>query len=259
MAQLARETLHVDVRVDQAYNVVLDHLLAAFRESGPSDFYFSALTAPPPPGTCMVYSARTSGFFSSGSAFGPPGAQIDAGPLSVQVGNATAPAPANDGFPGTFYALLGSQGSPGLAPTPSLLNTGPFTLIGSGFRVMLESAAAITWTNRDQVNQIDRAKDLALTWTAVQGANRGVVIVGTSELVSHNGSSGFVCVAPPGATTFSVPSYVLMALPASDGEAYRVARISLGDVPLTSAATLPGYDRSYLGVSNWSSKTAVIR
>jgi uncharacterized protein (TIGR03437 family) len=71
-AQLTRETVRIDVKVAQPYDVVLDGLLATFRNNAPSEFFFSALTAPPPLGTCTVYSGSADRIQSLDSPFALP-------------------------------------------------------------------------------------------------------------------------------------------------------------------------------------------
>jgi uncharacterized protein (TIGR03437 family) len=260
-AQLARENLRVDVKVPQPYDVTMDHLLAAFRNSSASDFYFSALTAPPPLGTCTAYGGSTKSMFTNSSPFGPPGTQLNpGGPLRVEAGSTSVSVPTTSGFEGTFYSLLGAQNPLGFASPPTLLNNGPFTLMGGAFRAALDNATPMNWTNRDQVREMDRTKDLLLTWESAPGPSRGVAIIGVSARVSGNAASGFLCLAPSGATSFTVPAYVLTALPVNEsGDFFASTQLSLVNMPLTSGASLPGFDYSFLGVSNWSSKTAVTK
>ncbi len=267
IAQLARETLRVDVGVQQPYDVTLDHLLATFRDNVASDFYFSALTAPPPLGTCTVYSGNADRAFSNDSPFGPPGSQVNPGSqLKVEVAAASAKAASRTGYEGTFYALLGAQNPLGVPSPPPILNSGPFTLSGPGsavvaaFRAVLDNVSSLGWTNRDQVREIDRVKDLLLTWSAAPGSARGVLITGFSQRVSSNSFGGFVCLASTGATSFTVPAYVLQALPASDSrEHFASGQISIVNAPFASGAILPAFDRSFVGLSNWSSKTTVTK
>jgi uncharacterized protein (TIGR03437 family) len=261
IAQLARQNLHVDVNVSQPYDLTLDHLLAAFRNSPASDFYFNALAAPPPLGTCTTYGGGADSIFGNSSPFGPPGAQINpGGPLRVEASSASASAPVTAGYEGTFYSLLGLQGPPGTAGPPGLLNTGPFTLVGAAFRAALDNVAPLNWTNRGQITTVMRTGDLVLTWSAPPGASRAALITGFGENRSQNAVSGFVCLASPGATSFTLPSYVLAAIPASDdGGYFSSAEISLVNAPVSGTGSLPGFDASFLGMSAWSTKTVVIK
>jgi uncharacterized protein (TIGR03437 family) len=264
VAQLFREAIRVDRRTSQPYDVVLDSLLAAFRESPPSDFQFSALTALPPRGTCAVYAGAASRMIAPASAFAPPGSQLSPGsPLRVQAGAMNARVSNSSGFEGTFFALLGGQNPvQAIAPAP-LLNTGPFTLSGPGgavtaaFSAMLDNVSPVNWTNRDQVSTVRRTQDLTLTWAGSPGASRGVAIVGVSERTPSDAQAMFVCMGAEGAGSATIPAYVLGALPASAANDFAsLTRISIGNVPAGSAA-LPGFDATALGVSSWTSKTVV--
>jgi len=258
-AQLARENLRVDVNVSQPFEATLDHLLASFRDHPASDFYFSALTAPPPLGSCTNYSGSASGMFTNNSFFAPPGAQVNpGGPLRVNSGSASVSVANTGGLDGTFYALLGAQNASGLGAPPSLLNSGSFTLAASVFSAALDNVSPMNWTNRDKIREVDRARDLLLTWSAVSEQSRAVMITGFAEQTPTNSVSGFVCIAAPGTTSFTVPAYVLMSLPPSDA-ASGATRISVVNAPLAGSFDVPGFDYSFLGVSSWSSKTAVTR
>ncbi len=267
IAQLARETLRVDVNVSQPYDLVFDRVLATFRRSTPYEFYFSALTSPPPLGTCIVYAGSANRLFSNASPFGPPGGPLGPGaPLRVESGTASVNVSTSSGYEGTFYALLGKQGRPGTPSSATLLSGGPFTLSAPGnafvaaFRATLSNVNPLNWTNRDKTTEIDRTRDLLLTWATEPGSSRGVLIVGTSKRISENATSGFACLAAAGATSFTVPTYVLAALPASgETDYFASTRISLVNLPLASEGSIPGFDASYLGVSQWNSKTAVTK
>jgi hypothetical protein len=124
----------------------------------------------------------------------------------------------------------------------------------------VDSVNPVSWTNRDQITTLDRSKDLTLTWASAPPASRGVAILGLSERISNNVISGFLCLAPSSATAFTVPSYVLASLPASDANDYFFStRISVGNVPFSSSVSIPGFDATFFGVSAWTSKTAVTK
>ncbi len=259
LAQLLREEMRVDLRVLQPYDVTHDVLAATFRTESPSDYYFNAVTAMPPVGTCTVYSGAASRVFSDASQFAPRGSQINVdSPITVASGASRATAASSPGFEGTFLSVLGGQRPFDTLPPP-LLTGGPFSLSSLTFTTFLDNVNPLSWTNRDQVARVRRAEDLELRWSGDPGASRGVAILGLSEQSSGNASSGFACLAPRGATTFVVPAYVLAALPASDeAEPYASARISIGSIPLTAGPALSGFDYAFLGVSKWISKTVVI-
>lgn len=265
IGHLLREDLHVDLRVGQPYDAVADSVFATFRNEAPSDYYYNAIAAMPPLGACTVLSSSITGSIAPNSPFGPRGTQVAIGsPLTVESPARRVELPASAGFEGLFSGLIGGTNQARGVQGP-VFNAGPFALSapGSGmiaaFRASLEQAHAPNWSNRDQVSTVRRARDLTLTWSGSPGESRGTAIFGLSRRVAENASAAFLCLASPGASSFTVPSYVLAALPASSvREPYASAQISIGNVPFASAAALAGFDHSFLGVSNWSGKTVVI-
>ena len=69
------------------------------------------------------------------------------------------------------------------------------------------------WTNSGEFTEVSRGNEVAFTWTA-PGAAR-VVVAGVSVDRPGNVSGVFLCMAPAGSSSFSVPTAVLANLPAS--------------------------------------------
>src|SRR6185369_2434653 len=198
---------------EQPLDVTSDSVFATFREAVGSEFYFSGLTALPPLGTCTAYSTAASRLVSASSPLAAAGSQVNVGsPLTIESGGGNVSVPAVSGFDGSFGSLLSAM----------ILNSGSISLSTTGngpnaaFRLMLSQVNPLTWTNRDTLSGINRARDLTLTWTGAPGASRGVAIVGIGQKTSYNAGGAFLCLAPPNANSFTVPSYVLSALPDSD-------------------------------------------
>jgi hypothetical protein len=119
------------------------------------------------------------------------------------------------GIKGAFYAMLSADAIP--------LTGGKFTFTGSGgadvgaFTSTLELAnPLLTWTNQGDAATIDRTKGLHLTWT---GGNPGTyVIISGASIGSGLGTLGrYTCLASVGDGQFTVPSYILLSLPAGIG------------------------------------------
>jgi uncharacterized protein (TIGR03437 family) len=94
---------------------------------------------------------------------------------------------------------------------------GSFTFTGTGgknvgaFTSSISYTSPLAWTNSSSINAVTRASGQPITWTG--GApNTYVLIVGSSS--SNSASASFTCYAPVSAGQFTVPSYVLLALPA---------------------------------------------
>jgi hypothetical protein len=116
-------------------------------------------------------------------------------------------------------------------PIPAYFSAGAYTLSGSGgsavpvvgsFSAQLTVPADPT-TNASSFSTIDRSKDLTVTWS---GAATGdfVAISGTASVSAGLGPTptspgdAFLCIAPGSAGTFTVPSFVLEALPSTANE-----------------------------------------
>jgi uncharacterized protein (TIGR03437 family) len=159
-----------------------------------------------------------------------PRQSIDAGSALNLTGPAGARQIPRNGSPETSsgfgYDVPGDGflggGLPPLVPvTPEFLTPGNYTLDnGSGagdvgpFRASLTiPGSSIVWTNSGAFSTISRSQDLTVTWT---GGTSGVVrITGSSADPSKQAGAVFNCLAPASAGTFTVPSWVLSALPAS--------------------------------------------
>ena len=124
--------------------------------------------------------------------------------------------------------LLGGSipGLPGLPPpTPDYLAAGVYTLNnGSGGAAVGAFTASLTipanppaWTNQDALNNIPRSQDVTVSWSG--GAAGGYVgIFGSSADPVSRAGAKFACVAPASAGSFTVPSWVLSAVPASGAD-----------------------------------------
>ena len=121
------------------------------------------------------------------------------------------------GIKGAFYSAL----SAGAIPQTG----GAFTFQGSGgadvgafTSTITLSDPLLTWTNSNLATAVDRTQPLNVTWT---GGNPGsyVFITGTSTVISgqQETTAGFTCLTSADAGQFTVPSYILLALPAGSG------------------------------------------
>jgi hypothetical protein len=118
------------------------------------------------------------------------------------------------GIKGAFYAMLSTDTIP---PTG-----GTFTFTGSGgadvgpFTSTVEfSNPLLTWTNQSDAATIDRSSGLHVTWT---GGNPGTyVVIGGTSASALGGVVGYTCLASVGDGQFTVPSYILLSLPAGKG------------------------------------------
>ncbi|HSB16985.1 MAG TPA: hypothetical protein VLE22_21215, partial [Bryobacteraceae bacterium] len=124
---------------------------------------------------------------------------------------------------GAYSARLGG-GSP-FGGDPLYLDPGPYTATGTGvtdvkaFTAQLSLPAAVTWSNQDTISDIDRSKDLLITWEGGDPSTY-VTIYGASSIeVPKPAGAGFLCLERADKHQFSIPSVVLSALPATGASA----------------------------------------
>jgi uncharacterized protein (TIGR03437 family) len=117
------------------------------------------------------------------------------------------------GIKGAFYANLAAGAIP--------QSGGAFTFSGSGgadvgaFTATINFSPLLTWTNSSAAATIDRTQDLRVTWT---GGNPGTyVYIGGTSVIPPTTIAAYTCLAAVDAGQFTVPSYILSALPAGNG------------------------------------------
>ena len=126
---------------------------------------------------------------------------------------------------GSYSATLGGGTSiPGIPSTnaPLYLSKGTYTVTGPGgtdvgpFTATLNIPDPLVWSNFADVNTVNRANGLPVTWTSGDPSGN-VYIIGYSITGSANTSVGaeFVCIERNSAGRFTVPSAVLLSLPAT--------------------------------------------
>jgi hypothetical protein len=98
-------------------------------------------------------------------------------------------------------------------------------------------STTLAWTNRDPILRIDRTKPLTLNWTGAPAAST-VAVLGINSDQSSNASAVFLCVAPDGATSLTVPDYVLAGIPASRQWPQKsLAALFVGALPMAAPGT----------------------
>jgi uncharacterized protein (TIGR03437 family) len=217
----ARIAVHHSVAVTQTLDATAD-LLGTFQaqeKQGP--FNFNPLFSLPPPGTCTSYSMigdRSSDPNVSIAGMTPPsGPSLDAGLVSLSgtAGSKSTQAGTDPGTGGAY--LAGSVAQLPLTNT-AFLNPGAFLLaLAGGSDIGAGSAnftvtQPLTWTNRDQIAPIVRSSGFMATWTGADPA-ASVFIAGAGVDVPTNSTSVFLCIAAPGANSFTVPADVLANVP----------------------------------------------
>ncbi len=119
------------------------------------------------------------------------------------------------GIKGAFFAMLPDGAIPQSGGSFTFTGTGGAD-VGAFSSTITFTNPLLTWTNQSAAATVDRSKDLTVTWS---GGNAGsyVFISGVSTSVSARLTLGFTCMEKADAGKFTVPSYILSALPAGPG------------------------------------------
>jgi hypothetical protein len=117
------------------------------------------------------------------------------------------------------------------------------------FTVTLNFNNALAWTNKSSISSVTRSQGQTFTWTG--GAPNSYVFMEGSSSDSTTGVSvSFTCYAPSSAGAFTVPSYILDALPEGSGS------LAMAGLTALESFTATGIDRgSAIGFSESSIDT----
>ncbi|HTB09971.1 MAG TPA: hypothetical protein VK752_00295 [Bryobacteraceae bacterium] len=145
-------------------------------------------------------------------------------PAGPDAGNITITGP--DGSAPLQVVPSASGGSSGIYNTPALTQAfipptgGSFTFQGSGgkdvgpFTASVSYTSLMNWTNMSASGTVTRSLGLPIAWTGAS-ANSFVSITGSST--TPTAVASFTCSVPAGADQFTIPSYILQALPPGKG------------------------------------------
>lgn len=219
------------------------------------------VSAAAPFGHCTVYSF-------SGQEFNPevdPAAPIglDAGAALTLTGpKGTKQLPRKE--PGYYQANLGGglPGTPGYAP--EYLDPGTYRVSnGSGgadvgpFEATLTIASPVAWDRSSVPDTISRTQDLTFRWTGGQ-PTEWVQIMGISVRSNPDVGAAFICTERAARGSFTVPSWVLSALPPSSPSA---GMLMVGSSPLMerNKFNARGLDIGYFVYFTLASKTVTFQ
>lgn len=213
-----RATTRHDVGVRVPVDVTADYHASFGFEFKPGAFPFNPGLSFVPSGTCTVYTLP--GDMLGADAL--PGILPDTMPLDFGApfvltgpnGSKTL----TSSFTGARGGYLGGSITNGILPSSLFLDPGSYTLKGFGgvdigaFSTTFTIPQPVAWPNRNQLTVINRTQPLNIAWT---GGDSGqvIMIIGFGEDLPTNSSAAFACIAPAGATSFTVPPDVLSNLP----------------------------------------------
>lgn len=238
---------------------------ATFRSVQTGPYYFDPQISLPPLGACTVHTAR--GDLLGGAdlpGFVAPASELDAG-AEVHIGGSAVPRDEATRF---YSGVIGSdQAAPG--PPASVLAS-PASVSGPGgadvgaFQFSLPPPGPLSFTNRADLEIVNRAKGLTVNWQGGDAARDVILIMGTGVNLPENSSAQFVCATSPSAGSFTVPAQILQALPllrepAELKDAFTY--VFVGRTPLRAPLSFsaPGIDAAFALESQWAGRAVLIQ
>jgi uncharacterized protein (TIGR03437 family) len=257
---LTRTAIHQDVGVNAPIDVVGDTLDYLARKQPGGAFVSPPFLAAPPPGACQVYAGVGDYWSTAQLADSTAFTQLDAGAqFTVSgAGGSQSVALISRTFP------LGSQVPLWSVPNTLFLKPGNYTVTGSGGKdvgavnTSIAVSNPLTWTNRDQTTNVNRAQPLLLNWSGGP-AGQTIEILGENSDLRTNSSGLFYCVAPAGATSFTVPTQVLAFVPATRANPLDSTGIIFVISSISTPLTANGLDVGLASAQYKTGKTVVFQ
>ncbi|MGO9094656.1 MAG: hypothetical protein ACLQGV_05485 [Bryobacteraceae bacterium] len=258
-----------DVGLPAAATVTTDSLMITFQQENVSGLPpFNPFFSLPPAGACTAYSPQ--GDMFDGDPFplsGATGKFLDAGSslaLTGSAGSRTAKRATGNvrNFQPLGYTYDGS-----LVPSSLFLNPGSFSLTGAGGADVGAISASftfptpLTWSNAAQTTGITRSQGFTVNYLGVP-AGQTVVIYGGGVDLPSNATAEFVCVAPAGSSSFTVPATALANVPATRANVLQSKGVVyVGALPLSSPAafTATGLDTGAIYPGAFIGKTVIFQ
>jgi hypothetical protein len=220
-AGVARAATHENIGTVAPVDVTADYSAYFATTLAKSQFPFHPVISFPPSGTCTAFTLQ--GDMLGGDPLPgllPSLTLLDFGaPASFTGPSGTKSLPFNTDPPWPA-SLLGGEISNGILADSLFLSPGNYTVQTTGgadvgaFQASFTIAQPLPWTNRDQLDKIDRTQPLTISWSGGD-AGQIVAVIGFSDDLPSNSSAAFGCIAPAGASSFTVPVDFLSNLPPS--------------------------------------------
>lgn len=203
-----------------AFNGTTDALYARFYTRPNSPFAFDPYLSYPPAGSCLVHQTLGDSYYDKtlrGAL--PPSASLSPQPkLTFNTGTQNAPLFAN-GRP-YYAAAIGGTSNSGLVGL-NLATADAKVIVdpaGTNERTLASlTPAPPAWPQRSSLEFIRRNAPLDLNFTPGDATSPTAILLYAYAAVS-NSTVEVQCLAPPGATSFSIPANILANLPTT----YRV-------------------------------------
>jgi len=222
-ALAARIMVHHDVGVANTNDTIADVSSAYIAQETSGAFNFDPTVSLPPAGTCTAYTYRGDFPLDSGFPPGlprsvPTGRLLDAGTVALGGASGGSNIALQEDPTGGMTFFGAAVPTISVAQSSLFLNPGNFTFLAAGgadvgiINAALSMPAPLTWTNRDQLQSVTLSEGFNVTWSGVAAGNSVFVSGGGVDLPA-NANSIFLCLANPGATSLTVPAYVLANVP----------------------------------------------
>ena len=261
--------IHLE-RVDQIDNIsvspaatqVLDHFYSRYFTRPNSPFNFDPYMSFPPAGTCLVH--QTTGNSAIGNSLRgalPASASLNPQPNQTY-SNDTQPLKFSPAGSDYTTALGGTSNS---APSGvNLLTSGTYTIDPGGPNqevIPIAAETPLSWTRPAGIIVIPRNQPLNLAFTPGDAASPTAIVI-HSYAAGTNSTVEVECVAPAGASSFTIAPDTLANLPPS----YLVAdgsytNLIIGSLGLNRAVVFNNglAANGVLLISSWVAQTAVIQ
>ena len=225
---LSRVQFIAQTDIPQPTQLNLDIGGAVFRQEPGGQFFFNSAYAFPPAGACTVYTGQGNILVQDavpGST--RTGKSLNAGASLNLTGGSGSRQLARTGtdFP-EYHTYIGSSVQ-SLQLPPLYLDPGNYSVAGTGgpdvgaFQAKINVLPVLSYLNLSSISTINRAQGLTVTWAMPDARIAAVAIVGGNYDVPTDSSGVFLCLAPASALAFSVPPYILGAIPQSRQMAYQ--------------------------------------
>ena len=195
--------------------ISVDQASASATQQAGGQFAFDPFLAQPPRGACSSYTMGGN-IMATGFNLASAGRPLDLG--TVTANSAGNNVPLTSPKAGLYSTLLGG-GYPPIAPffasgvIPSLHASGGAD--GKSFDVPVPAGVILTGSNLQALNLINRSTSASISWNAQAGVS--AYLMGGVYDQPSSSSMVFVCISAAGASTLTVPDYVLANLPVTLG------------------------------------------
>jgi uncharacterized protein (TIGR03437 family) len=242
VASLFRGRTHQEGVVHKPIDITTDGFMTSVTQESGGASVFAPFLSEPPAGACTLI--LQSGDYLRGDPIPGPRTTVRnldyGGPLMLSGPRGTrALKEASKGMGG---ASIGSAVTGYSITDRTYFDPGDYTLTSAGgadvgpIQAQVTFGAPFVWSN--PVGVVDRSKPLVLNWTGGVDGQTLAAFGGTVDYPT-NSTALFYCIAPPGATSITVPPDILQAIPATRPNMLQSnSAVHLTNMPLANAVPL---------------------